>query len=55
MIKTMRPAASSPTDDERYTPCGDCHRCLTGVGRDIDPTASDCWGAYLDAVARDLT
>ncbi len=38
--------------DGPYVPCGGCARCLTGAGRDVDPTASDCWAAHLDAATR---
>ncbi len=50
--RTARPSTSHPIelrDGEAYVPCRDCHRCTTGVGRDVVPGVSDCWGAHLDA------
>ncbi len=38
-----------PLDPDAYRKCGTCDRCRTGVGRDKNPDASDCWDVYLDA------
>ncbi|WP_157815649.1 hypothetical protein [Kitasatospora sp. CB02891] len=45
-----RPASS--TTGEQYIRCGSCSRCILGAGRDVTPTASDCWADHLDAATR---
>lgn len=35
--------------DAEHQKCGTCDRCETGISRDLDPQATDCWTDYLDA------
>ncbi|MGW4810576.1 hypothetical protein ACWEPB_02875 [Kitasatospora cineracea] len=38
--------------DAEHQKCGACDRCRTGIGRDRDETASDCWVEYLNDAAQ---
>ena len=60
MVTTRRAARTRPPvrrsdGSESYVACGTCHRCVTDKGRDAVLGASDCWGAYLDAIAQALS
>ena len=41
-----------PEEDETYRRCGQCDRCVSGTGRDRDPSASDCYDDMLEAALR---
>lgn len=47
-----RARARRLADPDAYRKCGECSRCTTGIGRDRDPGATDCYAAMIDAALR---